>query len=161
MEAFHICQPPPAICAWKAGSFLKALHRVSLFLRDSRVVRPQGLPNESYEQAKLLAPLFNTLVDRVSRDGPWLKQVLADVLVSIVPSVFGDREDVEGCRLFHDEPLHLSLLLCVRTVSASYIVGCSLVRAWLSRHHKMESKRHRLRSGRFSGLFLVSPAPGS
>lgn len=145
METFHRCQPPPVICVWKARSFLKALRRVSLFLRDSRVVRPQGLPNESYEQAKLLAPLFNTLVDRVSRDGPWLKKVLADVLVSIVLSVFGDRGDVEGCRLFHDgEPLHLSLLLCVRTVSAGYILGCSLVRAWLSRHHKMESERHRL-----------------
>lgn len=42
-----------------------------------------ALPPDSYEQAKVLAPLFNTLVDKISRDGPWLKEVLADVLVRI------------------------------------------------------------------------------
>ncbi len=42
-----------------------------------------ALPAESYEQAKVLAPLFNTLVDKISRDGPWLKEVLKDVLVSL------------------------------------------------------------------------------
>lgn len=40
-----------------------------------------ALPADSYEQAKVLAPLFNTLVDKISRDGPWLKEVLKDVLV--------------------------------------------------------------------------------
>lgn len=40
-----------------------------------------ALPADSYEQTKVLAPLFNTLVDKISRDGPWLKEVLADVLV--------------------------------------------------------------------------------
>ncbi|CAM9642621.1 unnamed protein product, partial [Ectocarpus fasciculatus] len=34
---------------------------------------PYALPADSYEQTKVLAPLFNTLVDRISRDGPWLK----------------------------------------------------------------------------------------
>lgn len=29
----------------------------------------------------MLAPLFNTLVDKISRDGPWLREVLKDVLV--------------------------------------------------------------------------------
>lgn len=41
-----------------------------------------ALPADSYEQTKVLAPLFNTLVDKISRDGPWLKEVLKDVLVS-------------------------------------------------------------------------------
>lgn len=41
-----------------------------------------ALSLESYEQAKMLAPLFNTLVDKISRDGPWLREVLKDVLVS-------------------------------------------------------------------------------
>lgn len=41
-----------------------------------------ALSVESYEQAKMLAPLFNTLVDKISRDGPWLREVLKDVLVS-------------------------------------------------------------------------------
>ncbi|CAN0396631.1 unnamed protein product [Ectocarpus sp. 12 AP-2014] len=41
---------------------------------------PYALPADSYEQTKVLAPLFNTLVDRISRDGPWLKEVLKDVL---------------------------------------------------------------------------------
>lgn len=41
---------------------------------------PYALPADSYEQTKVLAPLFNTLVDKISRDGPWLKEVLADVL---------------------------------------------------------------------------------
>eukprot|EP00752_Nemacystus_decipiens_P011437 g10157.t1 len=41
---------------------------------------PYALPEDSYEQAKVLAPLFNTLVDKISRDGPWLKDVLKDVL---------------------------------------------------------------------------------
>lgn len=40
-----------------------------------------ALPSECYEQTKVLAPLFNTLVDRISRDDSWLKSVLADVLV--------------------------------------------------------------------------------
>lgn len=47
-----------------------------------RVCVPAALPEDSYEQTKVLAPLFNTLVDKISRDGPWLKEVLKDVLVS-------------------------------------------------------------------------------
>lgn len=58
----------------------------------SRAWRQTALPKESYEQAKMLAPLFNTLVDRVSRDGPWLKKVLADVLVSLQEIVEGRRK---------------------------------------------------------------------
>lgn len=47
------------------------------------VRRFPALPADSYEQTKVLAPLFNTLVDRISRDGPWLKEVLKDVLVRV------------------------------------------------------------------------------
>lgn len=47
-----------------------------------------ALPQDSYEQAKVLAPLFNTLVDKISRDGPWLKEVLKDVLVSLTSLVY-------------------------------------------------------------------------
>lgn len=50
-------------------------------LLDFAAANTAALPSECHEQAKVLAPLFNTLVDKISRDGPWLKEVLADVLV--------------------------------------------------------------------------------
>lgn len=52
-----------------------------LYPCPSVFLRSPALPADSYEQTKVLAPLFNTLVDRISRDGPWLKEVLKDVLV--------------------------------------------------------------------------------
>ncbi|CAM9277047.1 unnamed protein product [Discosporangium mesarthrocarpum] len=41
---------------------------------------PYTLPPESFDQARNWMPLFNILVDRVSRDGPWLEEVLGDIL---------------------------------------------------------------------------------
>lgn len=66
---------------------------LTLIIYDARLLSTCGvlcifvclcaaLPADSYEQTKVLAPLFNTLVDKISRDGPWLKEVLKDVLVS-------------------------------------------------------------------------------
>lgn len=79
-DSLHKCR---VLLQWKheVGSQVRLLP-LSSFRCHWRIVRPQGLPHESCEQAKALAPLFNRLVDRVSRDGPWLKKVLADVLVS-------------------------------------------------------------------------------
>lgn len=44
-----------------------------------------ALPADCHDQGKALAPLFNKLVDKISRDGPWLREVLADVLVRREP----------------------------------------------------------------------------
>jgi Eukaryotic glutathione synthase, ATP binding domain len=41
---------------------------------------PNAIPRASFEKAKALAPLFNDLVDAISRDGPWLERVLSDVV---------------------------------------------------------------------------------
>ncbi|CAN0033391.1 unnamed protein product, partial [Choristocarpus tenellus] len=55
---------------------------------------PYTLPCGAFEQARKWTPLFNTLVDRVSRDGAWLKEVLTDVVV-------GDEFTAELMRI-HD-----------------------------------------------------------
>lgn len=40
---------------------------------------PASLPQDVFEEVVEVAPIFNTLVDRISRDDAWLQTVLAQV----------------------------------------------------------------------------------
>lgn len=41
---------------------------------------PNAIPRPTFDYATRVAPLFNDLVDAISRDGAWLEEVLADVV---------------------------------------------------------------------------------
>jgi Eukaryotic glutathione synthase, ATP binding domain len=77
---------------------------------------PNAIPRASFEKAKALAPLFNDLVDAISRDGPWLERVLSDVV----------RGDPFTAELLKVCVTHItSIAVSISATAAATAVGCN------------------------------------